>query len=135
MTLDLETLETSFDLIAPRGEELVDTFYTRLFEAAPAVEPLFAHTDLRKQKAMLLATLVLLRKSLRDLDSRHVAYGARPEHYPVVAEVLLASMAELAGEAWTPQVEAAWAGALGLVATAMLEGAEEAEAAGHAEAA
>ena len=141
MTLDLETLETSFDLIAPRGEELVDTFYTRLFEAAPAVEPLFAHTDLRKQKAMLL----LLRKSLRDLDSiapklrqlgaRHVAYGARPEHYPVVAEVLLASMAELAGEAWTPQVEAAWAGALGLVATAMLEGAEEAEAAGHAEAA
>lgn len=145
MTLDLETLETSFDLIAPRGEELVDTFYTRLFEVAPAVEPLFADTDLRKQKAMLLATLVLLRKSLRDLDSiapklrqlgaRHVAYGARPEHYPVVAEVLLASMAELAGEAWTPQVEAAWAGALGLVATAMLEGAEEAEAAGRAEAA
>jgi hemoglobin-like flavoprotein len=144
VTLDLETLETSFDLIAPRGEELVDTFYTHLFDAAPAVEPLFADADLRKQKAMLLATLVLLRKSLRDLDSiapklrqlgaRHVAYGARPEHYPVVAEVLLASM-ELAGEAWTPQVEAAWAGALGLVATAMLEGAEEAEAAGHAEAA
>ena len=133
MTLDLETLETSFDLVAPRGEELVDIFYTRLFEAAPAVEPLFAHTDLRKQKAMLLATLVLLRKSLRDLDSiapklrqlgaRHVAYGARPEHYAVVA-----SMADIAGEAWTPQVEAAWAGALGLVATAMLEGAEEAEA-------
>ena len=69
MTLDLETLETSFDLIAPRGEELVDTFYTRLFDAAPAVEPLFAHTNLRKQRAMLLATLVLLRKSLRDLDS------------------------------------------------------------------
>jgi methyl-accepting chemotaxis protein len=143
MTLDLETLETSFDLVAPRGEELVDIFYTRLFEAA--VEPLFAHTDLRKQKAMLLATLVLLRKSLRDLDSiapklrqlgaRHVAYGARPEHYPVVAEVLLASMAEIAEDAWTPEVEAAWAGALGLVATAMLEGAEEAEAETRAEAA
>jgi hypothetical protein len=26
MTLDLDTLETSFDLIAPRGEELVDVF-------------------------------------------------------------------------------------------------------------
>jgi hemoglobin-like flavoprotein len=143
MTLDLDTLETSFDLIAPSGEELVDIFYARLFEAAPAVEPLFAHTDLRKQKAMLLATLVLLRKSLRDLDAiapklrqlgaRHVAYGARPEHYPVVAEALLASMAELAGEAWTPDVASAWAGALRLVAAAMLEGAEEAEA--HAEAA
>jgi hemoglobin-like flavoprotein len=145
MTLDLETLETSFDLIAPRGEELVDNFYTRLYEAAPGVEPLFDHTDLPKQRAMVLATLVLLRKSLRDFDSiapklrelgaRHVAYGARPEHYPVAAEVLLASMADIAGEAWTPQVEAAWAGALGLVATAMLEGAEEEEAAAHAEAA
>jgi methyl-accepting chemotaxis protein len=139
MTLDLDTLETSFDLIAPRGDELVDIFYARLFEAAPAVEPLFAHTDLRKQKAMLLATLVLLRKSLRDLEAitpklrqlgaRHVAYGARPEHYPVVAEVMLASMAEIAGEAWTPPIAAAWASALGLVATAMLEGAAEAEAA------
>ena len=137
MTLEIDTLETSFDLIAPRGEELVDIFYRRLFEAAPAVEPLFARTDMRKQKAMLLATLVLLRKSLRDLEAttpklrqlgaRHVGYGARPEHYPVVAEVLLASMAELAGEAWTPEVAAAWAAALNLVAAAMLEGAEEAE--------
>src|SRR5262245_48888156 len=139
MSLDLNTLETSFDLIAPRGEELVDDFYTRLFETAPAVQPLFANTDLKKQKAMLLATLVLLRKSLRDLEAiapklrqlgaRHVAYGARPEHYPVVADVLLASMAELAGEAWTDDVAAAWAGALGLVAHAMLEGAAEVEAA------
>ena len=86
MTLDLNTLETSFDLIAPRGEELVDVFYARLFETAPAVQPLFANTDLQKQKSMLLATLVLLRKSLRDLEAiapklrqlgaRHVAYGA-----------------------------------------------------------
>lgn len=142
MALELETLETSFDLIASRGEELVDVFYRRLFEVAPSVKPLFAHTDMAKQKAMLLATLVLLRKSLRDLDAiapklrqlgaRHVAYGARPEHYPVVAEVLLASMAELAGDAWTDEIAAAWAGALGLVATAMLEGAADAETAAAA---
>ena len=137
MSLDLDALETSFDLIAPRGEELVDVFYARLFETAPAVRPLFANTDLAKQKAMLLATLVLLRKSLRDLEAitpklrqlgaRHVAYGAQPEHYPVVAEVMLASMAQIAGDVWTDEIEAAWAGALGLVATAMLEGAAEAQ--------
>jgi hemoglobin-like flavoprotein len=40
---------------------------------------------------------------------------------------MLASMAEIAGEAWTQEVASAWAGALGLVAGAMLEGAEEAE--------
>jgi methyl-accepting chemotaxis protein len=134
MTLNLEALETSFDLVAPRGDELMDVFYARLFAAAPAVKPLFAGTDLKKQKTMLLGTLVLLRKSLRDLDpivpklrelgARHVAYGARPEHYPVVGEVLIASMAEIAGEAWRPAYERAWGEAFGIVAGAMIEGAE-----------
>jgi hypothetical protein len=35
MTLDLESLETSFDLLAPRGDELMDEFYSRLFATAP----------------------------------------------------------------------------------------------------
>ena len=100
MSLDLQALETSFDLIAPRGDELMDEFYARLFAAAPAVRPLFPD-DMQRQKTMLLGALVLLRKSLRDLDgivpklrelgARHVAYGARPEHYPVVGSVLIAS--------------------------------------------
>jgi hemoglobin-like flavoprotein len=133
MSLDLEALETSFDLVAPRGDELVDTFYTRLFEAAPAVEPLFEGTDLPEQKKMLLATLVLLRRSLRDLGAivpklrelgrRHVAYGAQPEHYPVVGQVLVASMAEVAGDAWRAEHQRAWARAIDVVAGAMLEGA------------
>jgi hemoglobin-like flavoprotein len=137
MTLNLNALEESFDLVAPRGDELMDVFYTRLFAAAPAVKPLFAGTDLRRQKGMLLSALVLLRKSLRDLDAivpalrelgaRHVAYGARPEHYPVVGEVLIASMAEVAGPAWRPEYERAWGAAFTVVAGAMREGAAEAE--------
>jgi methyl-accepting chemotaxis protein len=137
MSLNLEALETSFDLIAPRGDELMDDFYDRLFAAAPAVKPLFAGTDLKRQKTMLLGTLVLLRKSLRNLEpivpklrelgARHVAYGARPEHYPVVGEVLLASMAVVAGPAWTPEFERAWGEAFSVVAGAMIEGAEAAE--------
>jgi hemoglobin-like flavoprotein len=134
MSLNLNALETSFDLIAPRGDELMDEFYGRLFEAAPAVRPLFPD-DLRKQKTMLLGALVLLRKSLPDLDAivprlrelgaRHVAYGARPEHYPVVGTVLIASMATVAGDAWTPEFERAWSAAFDVVASTMLEGAEQ----------
>ena len=137
MALHLELLETSFDAIAADGDRLMDIFYSRLFAAAPAVEPLFAGTDIRRQKAMLLSTLVLLRKSLRDLDrivptlralgARHVGYGAQAGHYAVVGEVLIASMAEVAGDAWRPEYEAAWSEALGVVAGVMLEGAAEAE--------
>ena len=135
MTLDLEALETSFDLVAARGDELMDCFYAELFAAAPAVEPLFP-ADLRRQKTMLLGALVLLRKSLRNLDAivpslralgaRHVAYGAEPEHYPVVGTALIAAMAEIAGERWQPEHETAWAGAFEVVAATMLEGAAEA---------
>ena len=136
MSLDVQALETSFDLIAPHGDELMDTFYTQLFAAAPTVQPLFAATEPRRQKAMLLAALVLVRKSLRDLDTlvpklrqlgaRHHAYGARPEHYPLVGQVLIAAMAQTAGPAWTPQYQNAWTQAYGVLADAMLHGAQEA---------
>ncbi len=137
MHLDLETLETTFDLVAPRGEELMDVFYARLFAAAPAVKPLFAGTDPRRQKAMLLSALVLVRKSLRNMEAlvptlrelgaRHVAYGAKPEHYLVVGEVLVASLAEIAGDAWRPEHELAWGAALAVIADTMLSGARAAE--------
>jgi nitric oxide dioxygenase len=137
MNLNITALETSFDHIAARGDELVNVFYGRLFAVAPGVQPLFAGTDLKRQKAMLLAALVLLRRSLRDLDSvtpklrdmgaRHVRYGAQPEHYPVVGEVLITSMAEIAGDAWTLEYERAWTEAFAVVAGAMLDGANSVE--------
>ena len=135
MSLDLEALETSFDLVAPRGDELMDEFYARLFAAAPAVRPLFPK-DMQRQKTMLLGALVLLRKSLRDLDAivpklrelgaRHVAYGTLPEHYPVVGETLIASMAAVAGTSWRSEYASAWAAAYEIVAGTMLAGAEQA---------
>jgi hemoglobin-like flavoprotein len=134
--MNVHALETSFDLIAPRGEQLVDVFYEKLFAAAPGLEPLFVTTDFQRQKSMLLATLVLLRKSLRNLDAivpklhelgaRHVAYGAQPEHYPVVGTALIESMAEVAGERWTSDYEQAWTEAFEIVATAMIAGATNA---------
>jgi hemoglobin-like flavoprotein len=87
---------------------------------------------------MLLSALVLLRRSLRNLDAvvpalhklgaRHVAYGATAEHYPVVGEVLIGAMVTVAGPAWEPRYTEAWAEAFGVVAGAMLAGAAEAEA-------
>lgn len=134
MNLDLHALETSFDLIAPRGEELMDEFYARLFKTAPSVMPLFTATNMQRQKAMLLGTLMLLRKSLRDLDAivptlrnlvgaRHVAYGPQPEHYPAVGQALIGAMAALAGPAWQPTHESAWREAFAIVAAAMIDGA------------
>jgi len=134
--MDLDALETSFDLVAPRGDELMEIFYANLFEAAPAVTELFAHTDMTRQRQMLLSALVLLRNSLRDLDAvvptlkklgaRHTAYGAEPEHYPVVGTALIAAMAEVAGPKWKRSYTRAWGQAFDVVADAMIAGAAEA---------
>jgi hemoglobin-like flavoprotein len=134
MALQVETLEESFDLVAPQGDELMRTFYDRLFEAAPAVQPLFAKVDMEGQRQALLNMLVVLRESLRDIDdiapdledlgSRHVEYGAQPAHYPVVGEVLIGAMAEVAGDEWKPEYTTAWQEAYAVVKDVMLRGAD-----------
>jgi hemoglobin-like flavoprotein len=63
---------------------------------------------------------------LRKLGASNAAYGVRPEHYPLVASVLVESMATVAGDAWAPAYEIAWSDALAIVAATMLEGAEQA---------
>ena len=136
MALEVETLEESFDLVAPQCDELVRRFYDRLFETAPEVKPLFERVDMDGQRQALLNMLVVLRESLRDLDDivpdledlgeRHVDYGAQAAHYPVVGEVLIGTMAEMAGDSWKPEYTAAWQEAYGVVQGVMLAGADKA---------
>lgn len=45
----------------------------------------------------------------------------------MIGEVLIASMAQIAGDAWSGEYEAAWAEAFGIVAGAMIEGGVAAE--------
>ncbi len=135
MALKVELLESSFKLVAPKGEALVARFYERLFQKYPAVKPLFSGVSMKAQKKKLLASLVLviqnlrhgekLREALLDLGRKHVGYGAEAPHYDAVAENLLAVLAEFAGKAWTPQLQEAWTEALGAIKTIMLEGASQ----------
>lgn len=137
MSLDVDSLEASFDLVAPRGEELVDLFYAKLLERAPDLGPLFDGVDTKQQRGMVLATFVLLRNSFRDVQSitpklralgaRHVGYGTTAEMYPLAGEVFLETLAEIAGDAWNARIERAWTEAWELLAGAMLEGAAEAD--------
>ena len=131
-SLDVEALEASFALLAPRAEELVGRFYDALFERHPDVKPMFAQSDMPAQKRKLLAALKLVVSNLRKpetlgpaltkLGARHEQIGATAEHYAAVAETLLGVMSEMAGDAWTPRVAAAWNRALAAVAQGMLQG-------------
>lgn len=129
--LNVDALTSSFGLLAPRGEELVATFYDQLFTRYPAVKPLFANTTPDQQKKKLLAALQLVINNLNDVDKlakvltelggRHQKYGAEPAHYDVVATLLIGVMREMAGDAWTTEIQQAWQQALEVVATVMLD--------------
>jgi methyl-accepting chemotaxis protein len=137
MGLNVELLESSFNLVAPKGEALVNRFYERLFKKYPSVKPMFKKTTMKEQKKKLLASLVLVIQNLRhpdkltgalqQLGARHVAYGTKPAHYEAVGENLLAVLGEFAGNAWTPAVKQAWTDAYGAITTIMLAGAQRAQ--------
>ncbi len=124
-------LENSFNLLAPRAEELVDRFYASLFSKNPGVREMFP-SDMAKQKQKLIASLVLviqnlrttekLAEPLRKMGGRHVGYGTKPEHYPIVRDTLVGVMSDMAGEQWNDQLTADWNGALDFVSSVMLEG-------------
>ncbi len=134
MSLQVELLQQSFELVKPRADEFVDSFYDNLFALYPEAKPLFANTDMAEQKKKLLISLMLVVKSLRmpdllsevlkGLGERHVKYGALPEHYPLVGNALLSTFEQYLGADWTPAVKQAWVDAYGAITTLMLEGAE-----------
>lgn len=130
-------IKDSFNALAPRGEELVDRFYERLFSDHPGVRPMFPD-DMSQQKRHLLTSLGLIIKNLdnfgaleqplKKLGARHAGYGAAPEHYPAVGGTLLSVMAEMAGPQWTAELAEDWGEAINAIAGVMLAGAAEASA-------
>ncbi len=134
MSLNVELLEQSFELVKPQADELMSSFYNNLFTDYPASKQLFEHSDMSKQKQMLKGALVMtvenlrrpdvLSDALKGLGARHVKYGALPEHYPMVGQSLLKALAQHAGDAWTDELQEAWAGAYGVITELMLEGAD-----------
>ena len=133
MGLQIELLEQSFAAVAPQADRLVDVFYQHLFEDYPAVKPLFEKAEMAEQKKKLIASLVLVVENLRNpevlgpalekMGARHVGYGAQEAHYPAVGATLLKSLAEVAGDAWTDEMNDAWTEAYGEISKTMLSGA------------
>ena len=132
MALQIELLETSFQEIAPHGEAFVTAFYERLFTNYPQTRAFFSSTNMKEQRKKLLGALILVIQNLRKPDvltsalqglgQRHVNYGVRPEHYPIVGTILLETFAEFLGDNWTPEYHDAWAQAYEAICSIMLEG-------------
>ena len=121
MTPDqIRLVQESFSKVAPISDQAAIIFYNRLFEVAPSVKAMFPE-DMTEQRKKLMGTLAFVVTGLSDLPSilpaasalaiRHVSYGAKREHYPVVGGALLYTLEKGLGADWTPEVADAWTAA------------------------
>jgi hemoglobin-like flavoprotein len=132
MALDVALLRSSFALVVEKEPELTSRFYDRLFVAFPQVRPMFSRNGRDAQEKMLRDMLVAVLDHLEDatwlsetlgaLGRRHVDYGVEPKMYQWVGESLLATLADVAGPAWSPELHAAWAEAYTAIVSLMLSG-------------
>ncbi|HKA70586.1 MAG TPA: globin family protein [Xanthobacteraceae bacterium] len=131
---DIMLVRTSFARVVPVKDAAADLFYARLFERAPHLRTLFP-ADLRQQKQKLMTMIAAAVGALHDLEAlvpklkalgmRHAGYGATAQHYDVVGDVLLLTLARALGDAFTPNVRAAWTKVYGVLAATMQAGAAE----------
>lgn len=124
----------SFKQVLPIREQAAELFYNRLFEIAPETRLLFKG-DIRSQGAKLMAAIATVVNALDKLETvlepvqamarRHVGYGVIEAHYAVVGQALLWTLGKGLGEAFTPEVEAAWTDAYGALSGVMIAAARE----------
>jgi len=136
MTPDqVKLVQQSFAKLAPIADQAAVMFYDRLFEVAPQVKAMFP-ADMTEQRRKLMATVSAVVNGLGTLESvlpaasalarRHVSYGAKAEHYPVVGGALLWTLEKGLGDGWTTEVADAWTAAYGTLSGFMIS-----EAYGH----
>jgi len=112
-------------------------FYGRLFQIDPRLRPMFKQ-DIAVQGRKLMDMLGALMSNLdnfegemipilKALGQRHVGYGVRPEHYPLVASSLIWAIGVALEEDFYPELREGWAVLIGMVARIMMEGAAELE--------
>lgn len=129
---EIALVQGSWQKVVPIRDAAAALFYQRLFELDPALSKLFKG-DMTEQGRKLmtmidgavngLSHLERLVPAVQGLGRRHAGYGVRDEDYDTVATALVWTLGQGLGEAFTPDVKAAWIKTYGLLAGTMKDAA------------
>jgi nitric oxide dioxygenase len=129
------TVRATLPAVGAAIGDITERFYAGLFAAHPELlRNLFNRGNQASgaQKQALAGSIAAFATHLLDHPGRrpdamlgriahkHASLGVAPEHYPVVHEHLFAAIAEVLGEAVTPEVAAAWTDVYWLMANALM---------------
>lgn len=127
----VQLIRSSWAAVEPISDVAATIFYDRLFNLDPRLADLFRHTDMAKQRKLLMQTLAVVVKSIDRLDQiipavqalgrRHAGYGVEDGDYDTVGAALLWTLEEGLGPTFTPETRDAWATAYSTLAGVMME--------------
>jgi nitric oxide dioxygenase len=118
----LSVVQATAPVVAAHADQITANFYPRMFNAHPELLRVFnqGNQATGEQSKALAGSVVAYAVQLIDPEApsfdhvmrriayKHVSLGIRPEQYTIVGAHLLASVAEVLGDAVTPEVAAAW---------------------------
>lgn len=125
-------VRSSFDWFRPCGPAMIARVFRVLTDDHPGLRAMFPDdtTKLNKRYFETLGQIVKalprwhsLEEPLMELGIAAAAAGASAVHHRVIRDVLLDTMASLAGEHWTEELAKDWMLVLDAVSGAMLRGA------------
>ena len=133
-----ELVQSTWKQVVPIADTAAQLFYGRLFEIDPSTRPLFRSTDMVKQRQMLMHVIGVavagldrlgsLVCTVEELGRRHAGYGVQEAHYDSVGAALLWTLEKGLGDAWNPDVAAAWTEVYGILSGIMRRAQREASA-------
>lgn len=117
-----EVVAATAPVVAEHAEQITARFYPAMFADHPELLRVFnqGNQATGEQSKALAASVVAYAVQLIDPDApsfdhvlrriayKHVSLGIRPEQYTIVGHYLLGAVADVLGEAVTPEVAAAW---------------------------
>jgi len=132
--VDIPAMRANFAKAAAAGDEAPLYFYSHLFLSHPETRAMFP-VSMAHQRDRLFSALGDVVARVDDLDALvpilqalgrdHRKFGTLAAHYPAVGASLLATL-EHFDDDWSPELAKSWSEAYDVVASVMIEAAEEA---------
>ena len=130
-TRQITLIQSAVPVITSNADAVAAAFYTQLFALDPSLRPMF-RGDMVEQGRKLMTMLgvalsnvdklATLHPALENLGRRHVGYGISKHHYATVGQALINTLEAAFGEAFTPEVRAAWVSLYGALVDAITRG-------------
>ena len=129
----IDTVKSTIPLLESAGTAITQHFYQRMFLHNPELKDIFnmSHQKTGGQPVALfnaiaayakhIETPEVLGHAVERIAQKHTSFNVQPAQYAIIGHHLIETLRELAGDAFTPEVEEAWGEAYHFLANIFID--------------